>query len=130
MTRKKPTKVSSAQTKANITALLTSSPTKHTGHEVGDALGISHGSAGQYLALMAKQGLISVEGKGLKRLYWIDVYPKATNRVKGVTAAAGKRISKAVNSGKEVELVVGGTAIVIGRNPSTGRLRITLEDVQ
>lgn len=122
-----------AERRAAISTFLAQNPGEHKPVDIGKNLGMRANVAGRVLQEMASNGVIPkprVE-KGIK-FYRDSNTPapegtkrKYTRRTSTTTHEGLQKIAK----GKDVELVVGGTMIVIGRNSSTGRLRITLEDV-
>lgn len=107
-----------AKARAAIQGYLSQNPGEHKVFELSEALSMTRGTAGQHLAHMAKSGLINLRKEGTSKLY-------SNGEIKE-PAAKSKAVK--VPKGRDVELVVSGTLIVIGRNPSTGRLRITLEE--
>ncbi len=67
--------------------------------------------------------------KNMHKVPSLPVVHKAEKEwTQGVHDIASIR-KQVITPAKDIELVVGGTMIVVGRNPSTGRLRIVIEDV-
>ena len=89
----------------------------------------SEAQVGALLSNMAKNKLISSTKKGFRNYYSIPakfagaITEKA---VKPAKTAVGKRSYKV--HGNDVELVLNGTTIIVGRNTATGRLRIIIEE--
>jgi DNA-binding transcriptional ArsR family regulator len=120
--------VAGAQNRAAISAYLAQNPGEHSVAEVAEALGINRSTVGQHLASMSKgRGkLATVRKEGTAKMYQ-STSPAPLDS--SAWRSSARRKKRAVTAAKDVELVVGGTLIVLGRNPDTGRLRITLEDV-
>jgi DNA-binding transcriptional ArsR family regulator len=142
MTERDSTIVKDAQNRANIVGFLSSTPGEHPIKEIADAVGINKATVGRHLTEMAKDKLVGYRQKGTAKLYrdsTSEISSEADNsHVMGEGRAARKsRASKGAapkdtavpHKGvmRDVELVVYGTQIVIGRNPDTGRLRFILE---
>jgi predicted transcriptional regulator len=113
--------VQSAALRASIVGWLQSNPGPHKITEIAEGLGSDRNPVRHVCKDLAATGLIEQAGGGGRGqvLSYSSVgqeilTPKKTRVVKG-------RLTK------DVELVVAGVEIVIGRNPATGRLRITLE---
>jgi predicted DNA-binding transcriptional regulator len=119
--------VEQAQKRAAIMGWLVQNPGMHTVADIAEGLGISNGSAGLMLYHMAHDGLVtSGEIEAGKRTYSAGGKPPDE-----VLQEEPEQVRRRRRKGtREVELVVAGTMIVIGRNPETGRLRISLEDVE
>ncbi len=76
---------------------------------------------GNLLSGMAKNGLIRAQREGMKNFYFpADSKPEV--------ASTTQTVVKPKRPPKDIELNVGGTTIIIGRNAATGRLRITIEE--
>lgn len=128
-----------AQVRASVSAFLSNHPGLHTAQEIGKAVGVSGHTAGQILGGMARNKLIpSPQLKGKKKGW---TWGKPSVGAAGRAVAAANRLAKAalvtevaktsgpvsVAASDEVELVMGGTLLVIGTNPANGRIRIILE---
>lgn len=120
--------VEAAQLRANISSFLFNNPGKHGTEKVASHFGISNRTAGQILLHMAKSGLIApMEKQGTKKLWSWPEGKEAVPAGEPVVLKSQKS-GKPAHAPKEVELVVGGILVIIGKNEKTGRLRITLED--
>lgn len=118
--------VEGAQHRATISAYLSNNPGRHTTEEVTAQLpGVSARTAGQLLRHMAATGLIApMEREGNKKFWrWKE------EREIVVPEAVTKRQAKPVSNAKEIELLLGGLLVIVGKNEKTGRIRITLEEV-
>lgn len=116
-----------AQRRAAVTSYLASNAGEHSVAEIAAATGMRPNVAGKTLSVMADNGLVPAARREGGINYYRDGGDVAPN---GVKRTYTKRQAKpAAVAAKDVELVVGGTMIIIGRNADTGRLRITLEDV-
>lgn len=114
--------VKAAQLRANITAFLNKDPqTQYTVAEIADGIKGNLNAVGRATKQMAADELIVDAGtyRG-KHLYM------STNSLPTQEPVKRTRCFPAL---KEVELVVNGTLVVVGRNEKTGRIRIVLEDI-
>lgn len=121
--------VQAAQLRANISSFLFNNSGQHTTEEVATQLGVSNRTAGQLLLHMAKSKLIApMEKNGTKKLWrWPEGQAIAsTNEAAVATKKQSK--PKSVHATAEVELVLGGLLVIVGKNEQTGRIRITLEE--
>lgn len=116
--------IEGAQTRANITGFLTMTPGFHTVAAIAEAVGLSRMSAGQHLALMAKDKLIRFKKDGTSKMYG----SKGGKNDIVAESPVDEEKPRRIRTTKDVELLVHGTLIIVGRNPRTGRLRIILED--
>lgn len=114
-----------AQARASISAYLSNNPGQRSTEDVATAIGISARTAGQMLGAMSRGKLIRFNGKAGKAKRWswpvvagTDVQPSPEKHSKRTTTTAPK----------ELELVIDGLQIVVGKNPATGRLRIVIEE--
>lgn len=117
--------VDQAQRRAAIGTYLAQNPGEHSVAEIATALDLKATTTGLALKAMAENGLVPEARREGGLNYYRDggdIAPKRT-----YTKRAAKTVAPAA---KDVELVVGGTMIIIGRNSDTGRIRITLEDLQ
>lgn len=88
---------------------------------------------------MVESGLIGVRKEGLKNVYFANGSVGEVAVVNGNTDLFDPEAPQPVplqplrrqraSKSTDVELVVGGMQVVLGRNPNTGRLRITLEEL-
>jgi DNA-binding Lrp family transcriptional regulator len=137
--------VKQAQQRAVITGYLHQNPGERTITDVVDATGLSKYTVSHRLHEMADDGLIKAVGQNTGRRYLVlsegpeqpelaqheEVVmgeEKKTKKAKTVPAKALKTPRSAPVAVKDVELVINNTLIILGRNPATGRLRITLEE--
>lgn len=115
--------VEHATIRASIIGWLGANPGPHDAAAVADGIGRERPSVAQALYQLNKAGLINkavtVDDTGKHALYSGNGHPEAE-------APKVRRKFKR-ESVTDVELIVAGVEIVIGRNPATGRLRITLE---
>lgn len=120
--------------RAKISAFLSNNPGEHFTQAVAAHLEISPHSAGQMLGAMARDGLIPLPGKGKgehgskKTWRWQADMP-APAPTPAPAAASVAPIVRPSHTGRasvadEVELVLGGTTLIVGRNEITGRIRI------
>lgn len=139
-----------AKDRANIQALLNADPSKTFNiQQVMAAIKLSRHVASRLLNEMADQGQIQRGTEGTSKLFsagpivTMGQPAKKTPQKAAKTAAKtskADRVSEADSivkmavrplltppKAKDIELVVGGRQIIIGSNPQTGRLRITIE---
>lgn len=122
-------KVEAAQLRANISAYLSNNLRRHETAEVAKAVNVSNRSAGQMLRAMAQAKLIApmeTAPGGRKLWSWGEGVAPAPAPEDG--RKRGMPVQQAPHPPKEVELVVHGVLVIIGKNEKTGRLRITLEE--
>lgn len=119
--------VQGAKRRAQLTSLLSQAGKPMSIKEVVEATGWGESGAAYTAARLVESGLIQSRREGLKNVYFMgnggDVVPDAEGEVSVV-----KRKTR-VTSAKEVELVVAGVLVILGRNPASGRLRIVLEEM-
>jgi DNA-binding Lrp family transcriptional regulator len=138
--------VKQAQQRAVITGYLHQNPGERTIADVVGATGLSKYTVSHRLHEMADDGLIKAVGQNTGRRYLalpegpqqpeqaqheevvMGEEKKTKKSAKVVRAKALKTPHPAPATAKDVELVINNTLIVLGRNPATGRLRITLEE--
>lgn len=117
------TMVKGAQDRATLSTWLAKNPGEHRVSAVAEAVGIDLGYAGRMLKAMAEGGLIKLRSSGANKFYSWSEEPVPTAEAK---RKYNKREQRAPVM-TEVEFLIGTTLITMGRNPATGRLRITLE---
>lgn len=111
--------IAAAQLRANITAYLNQrSGEQFTVAEIAEGLGTNVNAVGRMAKKMAEDGLIFHAGQFRGKA----IYMSAESPLE-------VRPSKKVGAAKEVELVIGGMLVVVGRNEKTGRVRVTLEEL-
>lgn len=71
-------------------------------------------------------GMLYVTKTNGKNSYYTSK-PEVAEQEKAVPKATAK--AKTTASNKDVEIVIAGVLVVVGKNPITGRLRISLEEV-
>lgn len=119
--------VEGADRRARIRSWFANHPGEDTDrHKMAEVLGTSDiGTVGKLLTELAEQGEINMRKEGNANRYWRGVLQEERNPPKQ------KRV-KALGAGElpaDVELVIDGKlTIVVGRNPQTGRLRVTFFD--
>jgi DNA-binding IscR family transcriptional regulator len=142
MTKKKPVNmkaamIRAAEMRARVIAFLNTHPGEYTSHTMAEQLGISNGDASYTASRLAAKGLINVrpEGRGKPGHYYLHPKTADVTEVEVIdpesrTIEGPLKAKRGYNRAapKEVELVMAGVQIVVGRNPVTGRLRITLEE--
>jgi hypothetical protein len=113
--------VEAAERRASITAFLRRNSGKQlTVADIAEALEDTVHATGRACAKMAADGLILHAGQFQGKQLYMD----ATTSGPPPEPKVKKR--RAV---EEVELVMGGVLVVVGRNEKTGRIRVTLEEV-
>jgi DNA-binding transcriptional ArsR family regulator len=113
--------VEQAERRSNILAFLVQNEGEHSVAEIAGAINLRPNVVGLTLKSLADSGLVSPPRRESGQNYYQNgeaPTPKRAYTKKSKPSAA-----------KDVELVVGGTLIIVGRNAETGRLRITLEDL-
>jgi len=128
--------VGTAKVRAAILAFLHNNPGNHFVSEVAAQVGVSGISAGQLLSNMKKANMVDgtrINGK----LVYFDMDPsKKDAQSEAATMLPTLAKTKALKpmpqpvpqqQRGEVEFVVGGVVIVMGRNTENGRLRITFD---
>ena len=116
-----------AERRAALTGYLVNNAGEHQVADIAKALGLRANVAGKVLKDMADNGLVPQPRRDGGYNYYHageDVSP-----VKRTYTKRAKTAPSSASSAKDVELVVGGTLIIVGRNAETGRIRITLEDL-
>lgn len=120
--------VTQATRRSLISEFLTQHEGEHSVAAIAEATSMKPAAVGLTLKTMAENGLVSQPRREKGQNYYHEgaSEPSAKRTYTKRPKIAG---SVATTSVKDVELVVGGTLIVIGRNAATGRIRITLEDL-
>lgn len=75
---------------------------------------------------LVDSGVLYMTKSNNKNSYYTSK-PEVDEQEKAVPKATAK--AKATAGNKDVEIVIAGVLIVVGKNPATGRLRISLEEV-
>jgi hypothetical protein len=118
--------VEAATLRAALMSWLETNPGMHAVSEIAEGTVTDRGRTSHMLKRMAVDGLIRQTGggeRGSKMTFGLEPGPTSA----AVKKSSGKVAKPKVTKVKDIELVVSGVEIVIGRNPLTGRLRITLE---
>lgn len=127
-----------ATKRALIAAHFANNPQEQTPMEVAEALGKRVVIVRPALEDAAERGLIRRTGGRLGRYsaLSLDVQGTSEGQPPKPEAPVVKRqpeaktpVTTAVPASKDVELIVAGVLVVIGKNPITGRLRIQIEDM-
>lgn len=118
--------IQSAALRASITSWLKGNPGQHFVAEIAAAVGAEHGRTAHALKMLTKGKLINEHGAGLGRGHKIAYSSNGRYEVETVREPKAKRLIHTAKN-TDIELVAYGIEIVIGKNPATGRLRITLE---
>jgi DNA-binding transcriptional ArsR family regulator len=117
--------VEQAQRRAALSGYLAENPGEHAVAAIAAALDMRPNVVGKTLKDMADNGLVPQGRREDGINYYRDGADVAPVKIK----RSWNRRPKPETSAKDVELVVGGTLIIVGRNADTGRIRITLEDL-
>jgi len=128
-----------AERRAKLAAFLEQQGTPQDLAQIMAGMGLNE-SAAQNLALsMAKSGLIERGKRGPKYVYFSKTRPSAEPELLPAAQAPRQVVARGPYNKKGtvaalngsvppgVELVIGGVLVVFGKNPATGRLRITLD---
>ena len=118
-----------AERRAKVMALLNERNDWIGIEAVSERVGLDLSAARGLVYAMTNSGLIQSRRFGKKTLYALKgKVPGATDGEAIVKRKYARRDNGSVRLDKDVELVVGGMLVIVGRNPETGRLRITLEE--
>ena len=95
------------------------------------ATGWGESGAAYTASKLSESGLVNVRREGNKNFYFMgngqDAEPEPVS--KGEVMIAPKERKTRIVAAREVELVVAGVLVILGRNPASGRLRIVLEEM-
>lgn len=131
MARKKETNTppQGAARRAQLAALLSQADKPLSIKEIMEATGWPESGTAYTATKAASAGLIQVRKDGLKNLYYMGngEEPQTEDGQDGEVSVVKRR--SRVTTAKEVELVVAGVLVILGRNPASGRLRIVLEEM-
>jgi hypothetical protein len=118
--------VQGAQRRAQLTAFLAAQDKPQTLKEIAAALSWPESGTAYTARVAAESGLVKMRKDNGVNLYYMgngeDPEPE------GGEISVVKRKTR-ITSAKEVELVVAGVLVILGRNPTSGRLRIVLEEM-
>lgn len=143
---KRPNAVEAAQRRATVSAYLSNNPGPQPTTALCKAMDLPGHVMIKLLSGMAEQGLIDrmPTPRGAESIWqWrgdgapqgIKANRKSDASLADVERAASK-LRDTLNKVKpptqpqEVELMIGGIVVVVGRNPATGRIRVTLEEAK
>ena len=118
--------VEAAERRARIIAVLRHHEDGLTTEEIATAISITVKQSYNLLYRMAESGLIRRAKRGSANVFFSKDSPDPPANV--VSAPTIKPEKRRVDPPKEIELVIGGMLILIGRNPVSRKLRITIED--
>lgn len=119
--------VQRAKTRAALHAFLNNNPGEHPVHSAAEAVGLYRSTAGQHLAHMADSGLIKVRKDGTSKLYSVKDDAAPASAAESHLPKVRRQRRTVSETPQEVELVMAGMTIVLGR-AANGRLRIVLEE--
>jgi hypothetical protein len=117
--------IRSAKERAQLMAYLSNHPGAHSTSELCEQLGWTHKATNYRAGRMAAQGLIQQHRKGTMNFYGLKT---TLERDDDPAAPAAKPARQSKAAVQDVELVMSGFLIVLGRNPASGRLRIVLQE--
>lgn len=115
-----------AERRSLILGYLTQHEGEHSVADIAATLKLRPNVVGKTLSDMAENGLVP-PGRREGGFNYFHAGPVEEQPVKRTYNKRSK--SDKAEAVKDIELVVGGTMIVIGRNANTGRIRIVLEDI-
>ena len=118
--------VQGAERRAQLMALLSASEKPMTIQEVMEATGWGNSGAQYTATKLFESGLAKMKKEGGKNFYFIG---NGDEPVADESEVGAKARKPRITSAKEVELVVAGVLVILGRNPASGRLRIVLEEM-
>jgi hypothetical protein len=133
---KRPNTVEAAQRRAIASAFLSQHPGPQGTTVIAEAIGLPGSVVLHLLTGMAQQGLITrlPTLRGAESLWmWPEntkepAPPAPTPAPSPATEMA--RLAEMLRAPQEVELVLGGIMVIVGRNPTTGRIRMILEETK
>jgi hypothetical protein len=115
-----------AERKAQATAFLNQSPeVEYTAKEYATANDMPEKVAANLLSRMAKNKLIKARREGITNFYKA-LGGGAAKKTRGPAKPKPPRETVAVIA-EEIEVVMGKKTIIIGHNPTTGRIRFVVE---
>jgi predicted transcriptional regulator len=123
-------KSKAAERRAKITAYLKQLGISAAPDQIAEGTSIPASTVETLCREMARNGLIEAARDGSRMVYASNggnEDPEAAPTIASVKRKYSKRAAAAAPA-DDVELVVGGSLIVVGRNPATGRIRITIEE--
>lgn len=120
--------VSVAERRARIIAYVNSHHGPTTSHEIADNTDMNVADFRWAVKALVEGGLVETRKEGTANVYFRPgggLFP--TKQAEEPQPRKIHKASHKVHSTNEVELVMNGVLIVVGRNPVSGRLRITIE---
>ena len=128
MTSRSEQLVKVAKRRAAIVGLLNSNPAvKYSLVNIAEALGDSAKYVDYAVQRLVESDLVNMDKVGnVKWFYAKD--RNAPKEPKASTPPKSTKVTKNKVTEKDVELVIGGVLIVVGRNEGTGRLRIVITE--
>lgn len=114
-----------AKRRAAIMAYINTHPGTISSKDLAEALDINVHDLRYAITALVDAGEIEMHKHGVANHYGKPGRDLFSDQEAPATPKPQK--TKAAKASDEVELVMSGVSIVIGRNPSTGRLRITIE---
>ena len=129
--------VRNAQRRAQIVAFMNASNAWQTVRDVATGVGVTPKMASNLLYRMEQSGMVLMRKSGMLNVYALKGAdgsepgePQQTNPAEPKSKRAySKKVSANVaDNVRNIELVIGKMLVLIGRNPESGRLRITLEE--
>lgn len=133
---KRPNAVEVAQRRADASAFLSQNPGPQGTNAVAEALRLPGAVTLHLLTDMADQGLVTrlPTPRGAESKWvWPDPNTKPPAPSPAPIPAPAKemaRLADMLRAPQEVELVLGGISVIVGRNPTTGRIRVILEEAK
>lgn len=122
-----------AEERASLSAYLNNHPGEHKASTIAEALGWTMRQVGYRAFRMAEAGLIHSRREGNANYYSTGHSEPVLIRTRGSAGRAvankNKKLAPVIGTTGEVELVIEGFTVVMGRNPQSGRFRIILETV-
>ena len=117
--------VQGAQRRAQLVSLLSQAEKPLTINDIVAATGWGASGAAYTATKCAQSGLIKTRKDFGKNVYFMGDGSEESEESEVSTVKRRTRVTSA----REVELVVAGVLVILGRNPASGRLRITLEEM-
>ena len=122
--------VQGAARRAQLVSLISQAEKPMTIKDIAAATGWGESGCAYTATKAAESGLIKTRKDNGKNIYYMGngEEPEPIDDM-GDVRAYGKAKKTRITSAKEVELVVAGVLVILGRNPTSGRLRIVLEEM-
>jgi hypothetical protein len=122
--------VQGAERRAKLMAFLSSQESPQSLKQIIDALGWPESGTAYTARIAHESGLIRMRKVNGKNMYFMGNGEESEPEAEGQdeVSTTPKRKTRIV-AAREVELVVAGVLVILGRNPASGRLRIVLEEM-